>query len=494
MRHAHFDESALTPVRRGVVLLPVLLGVSGWWGHLLSTTGGWIAHAAIGGLLASLAVLPAMFPLRRRSPQYLSLIGLGLAVWGLFAPFAGAWTGALVLSLSGLATFVAAGYLSLWRMRPDPEIPQPSENLAQVLKVALDEWVIGYFSGSIRVPDHARRVRIVAETKAGLDYFRQQGWIDDPASFHVMPDVPAEIERQQRRFGRLNYESLRYPSGYQAPVNAPGAARWQAQGLSPFAYARIFRHPEPGRPWLVCIHGYRMGARWMDFSLFSPGWLHHKLGFNLAMPLLPLHGPRKAGWRSGDGYLDGDLLDIVYTQAQAVWDLRRLLAWLRQKEGAERISVLGYSLGGYNAALLASLENNLEAVIAAIPLADIASVLWEHGPQKLLRHIHAEGVGPQEVRRLLRVVSPLVLRPRVPVNRRFIMAGQADRVVPLPPILDLWRHWEKPALEWFDGTHLSVRREPDVPGKLEGFFAQAGFAIPQPASDNSIFPKAGSTQ
>lgn len=474
MRHSHLDKSRLTPLRRTMVVLPALLAIAGWTAFLLFSDGFWSGVALVGIAMSLLAGWVALRPLARRSSQYLALIGLALLVWGLLTALAGLLLSTAGLTLSGALVFVVAGYLSLWRMRAEPGVPEPSLSFLQALNVALDEWVLGYFTGTISVPNVPRRERIVHESRQALEYFAQQGWLEHPASFHQPPGAPEQVERKARRFGRHRYEGLRFVSGYQAPVGAPGAARWQALEQSPLAYTRILRHQDPGRPWLVCVHGYRMGPRWMDFSLFSPGWLHHKLGFNIAMPLLPLHGPRKAGWRSGDRYLDGDLLDIVYTQAQALWDLRRLLAWLRIHEGADRISVLGYSLGGYNAALLSSLDKRLDAVIAAIPLVDIAGVLWEHGPPSLLRHIQAAGVGPHEVRRLLRVVSPLALQSQLPVDRRFILAGRADRVVPLPPMLDLWRHWDKPALEWFDGTHLSVRREPDVPRKIEGFLELAG--------------------
>src|SRR3546814_4593895 len=63
------------------------------------------------------------------------------------------------------------------------------------------------------------------------------------------------------------------------------------------------------------------------------------------LPVLPLHGPRSTGWRSGDHYLDGDMTDLVYAESQALWDLRRTLAWLRANESGARVGVYGISLG-----------------------------------------------------------------------------------------------------------------------------------------------------
>jgi dienelactone hydrolase len=98
------------------------------------------------------------------------------------------------------------------------------------------------------------------------------------------------------------------------------------------------------------------------------------------IPVLPLHGPRRIGRMSGDGFLSGNVLDTIHAEAQAVWDARRLIGWARA-EGAPLVGVHGLSLGGYTTALLASLQEGLSCVIAGIPVADLARTFWRHGPR-----------------------------------------------------------------------------------------------------------------
>ena len=60
--------------------------------------------------------------------------------------------------------------------------------------------------------------------------------------------------------------------------------------------------------------------------------------------------------------------------------MRRLISWL-QTQDAPGIGVLGLSLGGYNTALLASVQPGLACAIAGIPATDFSRLLFEHSHQ-----------------------------------------------------------------------------------------------------------------
>jgi dienelactone hydrolase len=175
--------------------------------------------------------------------------------------------------------------------------------------------------------------------------------------------------------------------------------------------------------------------------------------------VLPLHGPRRTGWISGDGYFSGDCLDTVHAQAQAVWDVRRLLAWLRAR-GADEIGIYGLSLGGYTAALLAALEPGLRCVIAGIPATDFVHLAQLHTPPALVNAAVRAGFDWDRVERVFRVVAPLAMPVRVARRRRHVFAGIADRIVPISQARRLWQHWERPNAFWYRGSHLSFTWEP----------------------------------
>ncbi|HUP92173.1 MAG TPA: hypothetical protein VM074_07995, partial [Solimonas sp.] len=254
----------------------------------------------------------------------------------------------------------------------------------------------------------------------------------------------------------------------------PGAALWKTYEENQGCHVRILRHAGKPRPWLMCVHGYRMGVPLLDFALFPPQWLHERLGLNIIQPVLPLHGPRSIGRRTGDYFLDGDLLDLAYAEAQCLWDLRRTLAWLRATEDNPQVGVYGFSLGGYNTALLAAYEKNLDFVIAGIPVVDFASALWKFMPPAHGKFLAHRGLDEERYRRILNVVAPLARPCVVAPERRYIFGATGDRlVVPWHP-LKLSGHWGVP-VTWYQGSHLSVRRERETREVLETAIGRAGW-------------------
>lgn len=173
-----------------------------------------------------------------------------------------------------------------------------------------------------------------ARGRGRLQSLRGTGWFEDPASYHQDPPPleRPEIHYQERR-GR-NIECLTFESLYEPHTGEPGRERWLGYEKNRTVHAWVLRHDDDEeRPWLVCVHGIRMGTLGKSLTRFRPEYLHEELGLNLLMPVLPLHGPRDTGLVSGERTLSGDVMDTLHTGAQAVWDLRRLVSWPRETEG-----------------------------------------------------------------------------------------------------------------------------------------------------------------
>lgn len=399
------------------------------------------------------------------------VLGTLLAIPALFS--GGGWAAVIAGALSAWA-FVTSGRVAV-RMEPRYDAAEPPEARPSVdAKAAVDEALLAYFVGAARIPSGPAAEAMCLEGLRLEAVLKAQGWADDPARYHATPTVPEAVTSEARRYKGMGYERVSYASGFVPHAELPGAAAWAGLVPNQRSVLRVFRHAGADRPWLLCIHGYRMGENWLDFGLFPPEVLHKKLGYNLLLPTLPLHGPRKVGGKSGDQFLDGDLLDLVHAQTQCLWDLRRALAWLRDREVAPRVGVYGVSLGGFNAALLATYEAELDFVLGGVPLADPAGVLWRHLPRVHERFYAQHGLTEQRYRSILSVVSPLARPALPPPERLHLFAAAADRIVtPDQPLL-LAQHWGVP-VRWYQGSHLSIRFEKATRAALREAMQRAGW-------------------
>lgn len=313
--------------------------------------------------------------------------------------------------------------------------------------------------------------RINGEVRAALEFYGQRGYLDAPEEFFAAPPPLTDVTIRPIRTPGRSYERMVFDSGYEPNVGAPGRDRWLSYPANGREYALLLRHPEP-RPWLVCVHGAVMGRGLLDLTLFRAWHLHEDLGLNVVLPVLPMHGPRARGLPQGAAFPGEDVLDDVHATAQAVWDVRRLLSWIRSQQPDSPIGLNSISLGGYITSLVASLEDGLTCAILGVPVADMTELLRRHAgmsrtdPRRATVTL-AEPLG--------RMVSPLSLTPRVPMRGRFIYAGIADQLVhPREQVVRLWEHWGRPEIVWYRGGHTGFFQSRPVQRFMNAALVQSG--------------------
>lgn len=454
--------------------IPLIAGLLWLWCAASFGVVGFLFSVIPGCLLLSSGFSILVYPGDLRIPQFTALgglLGVVLAVPSLFV--AGPLTGLTLIGLSAMS-FVAAGAVSVWHEPHEDGVPEPQPSLRLSRQVALDDALLATLA--LRHPNMIadQQERLRSEVHEARQMFRDRGWLSDPAGYHRTPPDLSEVHAWRTKVRSLDYEHVSFDSEYEPYEGEPGRERWLSRVANRTAHAWVMRHnDDKPRPWLICVHGYEMGMPLIDLSAFRAGRMHYKHGVNLVLPVLPLHGPRKIGKRSGEGFIAGDFLDSVHAEAQAMWDMRRLLSWIRA-QGAETIGLYGLSLGGYNASLLSTFDDRLACVVAGIPATDLVRLTWRHGPAIQVRYTERNGMVHDEVQELLSVVSPLVLEPKVRHDRRYIFAGASDRLVPPDQPRDLWLHWDRPSMVWYQGAHMTFGMHREVEHMVDQAWRDSG--------------------
>ncbi|WP_232070244.1 alpha/beta hydrolase family protein [Mycobacterium noviomagense] len=354
--------------------------------------------------------------------------------------------------------------------RQPGELPVGRPSITLAAQAFLDEIVLLGFHVLRSAPDAPTQERIHREVIAALDLYGQKGWLEHPEGFFPTPAPPSRVSISPVNSRGRTYERMAFDSEYEPHPGEPGRERWLGYVSNNRVYALMLRHSEP-RPWLVCVHGAEMGRAALDLTLFRAWHLYSDLGLNVVLPVLPMHGPRARGLPKGTSFPSADVLDDVHGVAQAVWDLRRLLSWIRS-QGPAAIGLNGISLGAYLTSLVASLDGDLACAILGVPPVDLVELVSRHTG---LSHYDALARTLELAKPIGRMISPLALTPLVPEQGRFIYVGIADRLVhPREEATRLWQHWGKPEICWYPGGHTWFYRSRPVQRFVDHALAQSG--------------------
>jgi len=297
-------------------------------------------------------------------------------------------------------------------------------------------------TGQTQARPPAERLRLLERLEAR---FRDAG-LDD---FFAKPSAIAPGERRVRELSRGgSVTDLSWESAF-TPLDPEIAERYVATRENSVAVARRFQRGH-GRPAVILIHGYMAGPFAFEERIWPISRLD-RAGFDVVLFTLPFHGLRaRVGHGAVPEFPGADPRANVEGFRQALFDLQNLIGWLLS-EGHPRVGVIGMSLGGYTAALLATAEPRLDFVVPVIPLSSLADFAREQGS---LSPLPEEATAQHALlESIYRRVSPVARPSLVLPERCLVVAAKADRVTPAAHARRLSVHLRAP-LQSFYGGHL----------------------------------------
>lgn len=343
--------------------------------------------------------------------------------------------------------------------------------------------------GLVAMPDHPRGCvqKLACQADALLvsqigrlkpkDLKEPRELVKDVAAFASSNDYRSYKESGSALFpdpGRIDVKKRRV-----APYRV-GCAEWRWQSMHPLifrdveheyrshtdnqtALLRTLNRRIKGRPMAILVNGFSSGHHLMERVAWPiREFKRQRIGVSLFA--LPFHGPR--GHAFPPEWPQQDTAFTIEGFRQAIWDLRIAIRAMREA-GASHVGVVGMSLGGYTAALLATVTSDVDFVVSYIPVASIPDIMRDNGL--------VPGVGDtqrtlfERYRDLLVPITPVDRQPMVEGKRVAIISGQFDRLATPQHGARLAAHFGTDLLKFPGGHIVQNQRAPAFRKALEGF-------------------------
>jgi hypothetical protein len=260
---------------------------------------------------------------------------------------------------------------------------------------------------------------------------------------HHEPEPLTVRSVRPHRLGRLTYEKLTFEHEPVLPQSLAAAGL----GGPSTAVAHLCRTGDERRPWLVWVHGAGQGQP-IDLLFSRARRIRDQLGFNIALPIQPGHGPRRTAWPP---YPNMDPLTNVAGMMRVVSEVRALVRWLRPQSTVMAVS--GVSMGSPVAALVSHLEA-VDGVAVYTPILGLNAMISQHlgrwGPSVTET---IELLGSHTVAAIASAVDHTAVEPTAPPHARLIVGAWHDRMAMRGPAQQLHDRWSG-ELFWHRGSHV----------------------------------------
>lgn len=337
--------------------------------------------------------------------------------------------------------------------------------IASLLGAAMLPPVVGAMLRGTAPGAEAEHLRFYADLAAARD---------PKVSFPAPTTVPRVSSRPANPvaewMAKGSVHNIRFDSSFEA-VNPALREKWSGYRRNNVVHAQHWRHRDGPHPTLCLIHGFMGSAYLFNGLFFSLPWFYRS-GYDVVLYTLPFHGRRAEKYSpfSGYGYFSNGFAGFAESMAQAVHDFRSLIDYL-EYTGVDRVALTGMSLGGYTSALIAAVDDRIQAVIPNVPVVSPESTVDDWFPANKLVAITQTITGTDRELSAAAAMyhSPLNYPPLVPKNRRLIITGLGDRLAPPEQAEVLWEHWDRCAFHWFPGNHILHVSQPDYLRRMTRF-------------------------
>jgi dienelactone hydrolase len=173
---------------------------------------------------------------------------------------------------------------------------------------------------------------------------------------------------------------------------------------------------------------------------------------------MPYYGPRRPTTERVR-MLMPDIEHSTAAVRQTVLDARRAIAWLAIQPGvdAEKLGVVGTSLGSFMAGLVAAAEPRVKSACLLLSGGGLVDAFYDHPQGKQVTNaMRLLGVTKENLAKLIDPIDPLTYARQLSGRRLLFIVASRDDVVPPSAADRLWKATGQQSIVYVDATHVGA--------------------------------------
>jgi dienelactone hydrolase len=169
------------------------------------------------------------------------------------------------------------------------------------------------------------------------------------------------------------------------------------------------------------------------------------------------YGPRRPPG-SSVRFLSMNIAHSVESVRQTVLDVRCAIAWLasRKEVDADRLGIVGTSLGSFVSAITAANEPRIKNVCLLLTGGGLVDAFYDHPLAKPYTPLLDLVGGRAALKLVIAPVDPLTYAKQLKQKNLLMICASRDDVVPPVAAKRLWEATGKQQIIWVDGTHVGA--------------------------------------
>ncbi|HZD60988.1 MAG TPA: YqiA/YcfP family alpha/beta fold hydrolase [Anaerolineae bacterium] len=199
-----------------------------------------------------------------------------------------------------------------------------------------------------------------------------------------------------------------------------------------------------------------------------------KSGHNCLIMTLPYHVERAAKGQSGSQFISTDLKSIFEALQQGMKDVMALINWL-VANGEKKIGLMGVSLGGLVAGLVASASRRINYLVLLAPSTTPLQITgYVRAGRVMDNRVKSTGLSKDQLFELFDPWRLLYHKPHVvPSDRTFIINAVHENALPDDSVENVWGAWGKPRISRYEHGNLSILTTRRVFRDISTFLGEA---------------------